>query len=365
MLLPLPHDRPRRVVGCMTGTSLDGLDVAFIEFDGVGINLTVRSIQHAHASLGSLRDDLRRALNTPLSVASFAHLGRELGVLHAETIRRAWPGLLPDLVVAHGQTLMHRPPLSLQLLNPWPIATMLGCAVVSDLRGRLLADGAEGAPITPMADRILYKEHLSTAPFAIVNLGGFANATVLSKDTCVGFDCCPCNHLLDAASRARLGRPFDDGGAVACSGSPDHTIATSIAHDMTRLHREQRSGGTGDESAQDWQPSLNEHTPADHLATLAEAIGIGIALTLRDVQLTRVVLAGGGAHNRAVAAAITRHTKAPTESSDALGVPIEAREAAGMATLGLLAADGVSINFGETSSMTDGQWVFPRRVQGQ
>lgn len=365
MLLPLPLDRPRRVVGCMTGTSLDGLDVAYVEFEGTGVDLTVRSIEHTHASLGSLRNDLRRAIDTPLTVESFAHLSRELGVLHAETIRRAWPALLPDLVVAHGQTLMHQPPLSLQLLNPWPIATMLGCAVVSDLRGRLLADGSEGAPITPIADRILYKEHLTEAPLAIVNLGGFANATVLSLHTCDGFDCCPCNHLLDAASLSRLDTPFDDGGNVASSGSPDPTVAASIAHDIIKLHRENRSGGTNDECSHGWMEHLNHRTPADHLATLAEAIGIGIASTLRDHGIRRVILAGGGAHNRAVTAAIARNTAVPTESSDTFGIPIEAREAAGMAALGLIAADGASIIFGEAPSITDGQWIFPRRVQHQ
>jgi 1,6-anhydro-N-acetylmuramate kinase len=353
----------------MSGTSLDGLDLAYLEITGRKEQLGVESIQHAHVGFGSLGSRLRRALGEALSAAEWSSLAHDLGQLHAEAISSAWPDTRFDLVAAHGQTLYHAPPLSLQLLNPWPIAQTLQVAVVCDLRGADLAAGGEGAPITPYADRVLYRDHIGPEGLAIVNLGGFANATLLTEEIAVGFDCCPCNHLLDAVARKSLGQPFDLDGEAAMGGTPDDELAESLCHTISQLNAEGRSGGTGDEGIElvisEQNNGLDQR---DHLATIADAIARAIAKSLQETPASiRICLAGGGARNAALRRAIQRHCRGEVVLSDQLGVPIEAREAAAMAVLGAMAADGLPVTNAETTGHSStpqraGTWIFPEVV---
>lgn len=366
---PLIHTTPeqqRRIVGCMSGTSLDGLDLACIEITGRGEQIRVDSIQHAHAGFGPLGSRLRSALEESLSAEEWTRLAHDLGELHAQAICSAWPETHLDLVAAHGQTLYHAPPLSQQLFNPWPIAQALQVAVVCDLRSADLAAGGEGAPITPLADRVLYRDHVGPDGLAIVNLGGFANATVLTEETALGFDCSPCNHLLDAVARESLGKPYDLDGETAMEGTPDDARAESLAHTISQLNTEGRSGGTGDEGIElvisEIHTGLDQR---DHLATIADAIARAIARSLPENPASKkICLAGGGARNAALRRAIQRHCHGEVVLSDQLGVPIEAREAAAMAVLGAMAADGLPITNPETTGhistpLRAGLWVLP------
>ena len=363
--IPTTPEGRRRIVGCMSGTSLDGLDIACVEITGHGRELKVDSIQHAHMGFGPLGARLKRALKEPLSAAEWTSLAHDLGQLHAEAICTAWPLTRLDLVAAHGQTLYHAPPLSQQLLNPWPIAQALQVAVVCDLRGADLSAGGEGAPITPYADRVLYGEHIGPEGLVIVNLGGFANATVLTEETAVGFDCSPCNHLLDAVARKSLGQPFDPDGETAMGGTPDDELAESLAHTISQLNAEGRSGGSGDEGIELVISTNTSLDASDHLATIADAIARAIAKSLPQTPASKkICLAGGGARNAALRQAIQRHCRGEVVLSDQLGVPIEAREAAAMAILGAMAADGMPITNPDTTGhistpLRAGLWVLP------
>ena len=352
----------------MTGTSLDGLDLALVSLEGSGMAMRAVSIRHTHVPLGELQGRLRAACTEPLNAEAWARLGHDLGHLHAEAIAAAWPNEPIDLVAAHGQTLFHAPPHSMQLLNAWPIAQAIGCPVVSDLRGADLAAGGQGAPITPIADVILYREHLPEDGMAIVNLGGFANATILHPaklDAPVGFDCCPCNHLLDSAARHLLKQPFDPDGRHAAAGTPDDAMALDLAQAISALRHEERSGGSGDEGFEAAMGTCRTMSSAPHehiLATIADAIGQAVAASLEPHGIRQACLAGGGARNAGLESAIGRHLGTPTQQSGEFGVPIDAREAAAMAILGTLAADGHPITTPASTGRGDlriraGSWV--------
>ena len=367
-LIPPTPDGLRRVVGCMSGTSLDGLDIAKVEITGQGHQLEVVSISHAHVDLGALGPRLTLARDGALSAGAFTSLAYDLGVLHAQTIAQTWPDEPIDLVACHGQTLYHAPPHSLQLINPWPIAHALRAAVVTDLRGHDLAAGGQGAPITPLADRVLYRDHIGSEGLIILNLGGFANLTILPGEhpgTPQGFDCCPCNHLLDAVAREHLGQPYDPGGETAMQGTPVREEAQALAKAISTLNAEGRSGGTGDEGV---ELVLSRNTAlhrSDLLATIVDAIAQAIAMSLQQTPATtRMCLAGGGAHNAALRRAMKRFHQGEVVTSDQLGIPIEAREAAAMAILGALAADGLPITSAEITGhasepLRAGLWTLP------
>ncbi len=132
---------------------------------------------------------------------------RDAALLHVEAVRALGCERL-DLVVAHGQTVYHAPPLSWQLCAPGPIAHALQVPVLCDLRSADIAAGGQGAPITPIADHILFR-HAREAR-AVVNLGGFCNITTLpAGDDATrvrGGDVCACNQVA-GRHRARAGRP--------------------------------------------------------------------------------------------------------------------------------------------------------------
>lgn len=343
----------RLVLGAMTGTSIDGIDLALAEVSGCGLAMSARLVASRSAGLGTLAPRLRAAADQqPITAGELAALARELGELHARESRQ----LLRDagiphihLAAIHGQTVFHRPPTSLQLLNPNPIAAELGCDVVFDLRGHDLALGGEGAPLTPLADWVLYR-----APHAraVVNLGGFANATLLPADdgsaperhvaAIRGADLCACNQLLDRAARAVLDRDFDEGGAAAGSGTRQERAFAELST-LLAPGAGGRSLGTGDELF-GWVDRHRGHmTPADLLATAADAVGSAIGSALAKGGVQEAILAGGGARHARLTKSIGRACGVRVVASDDLGIPSGIRESLGWAVLGALAQDGVDV----------------------
>jgi 1,6-anhydro-N-acetylmuramate kinase len=356
----------RWAIGTMTGTSLDALDASLIRIDGSGLDMRVGIERHVSRDLGDLRVRLRAACDgDPLSAGDLAALALAFGQMHADCAASLAGERRIDLVALHGQTITHAPPVSWQMVNPWPVATRLACAVVSDLRGADLAAGGQGAPITPLADWILFRHR---EPTAVVNLGGFCNITWLPAQTAGpegirGADICPCNHLLDAAAQRALGQPFDRNGAHAMGGQHQATRSHGLDAALARAASAGRSLGTGDE-CRGLIDAMSDLPPADLLATVCGSVGrqIGAAASTSSV---RVILAGGGARNAALVRAIDQSaTGCEVLPSEAVGVPTEARESAEMAILGALAWDGVPITLPAVthrsmSAARAGLWCLP------
>ncbi|MFM1867622.1 MAG: Anhydro-N-acetylmuramic acid kinase [Planctomycetota bacterium] len=355
---PPPRERRRFVVGTMTGTSIDGdLDAALVEITGSGIAMrTEFVVGHSHP-LGDLAADLRRvASQEPLAASAIARIARAFGEAHADALSElcSRAGVSPDLAVLHGQTIFHAPPLTWQLLDPWPVATRLQCRVRYDLRSANTASGGQGAPITPLADFVLFG---STEDLIVMNLGGFINATLVPSrergiEAIRGFDVCACNHLLDRVARTRLGTAFDKDGEAARRGivhesiSRDisHAIAPELADDHRRDSIARRSLGTGDEAAR--LVELTSHlSPSDACRTVADAIADAAVRVILPESVhapARILLAGGSARNQALRAAIAHRTRLPVQTTaESHGIPIHMREAAEIAILGALADDGV------------------------
>lgn len=351
-------DRPPRfIVGTMTGTSIDGdIDAAIVSVHGHGLSLRAPVVACGSFALGPVADDLRRVANQqPMTAGELARIAHEFGVRHAEALAELCDSanVRPDLVVLHGQTVFHAPPFSWQLINPWPVAHRLRCAVRFDLRGANIAAGGQGAPITPLADFILFGH--DTAPTTVLNLGGFANASLIQPRregprAVRGFDLCPCNHLLDRVARTRLGRPFDEDGRAASHGIVDASISAEIAARLRTVssardaNRGPRSLGTGDEGVRAVDLSA-ELSPSDACATVVDALARVLGECLLAAGHTRgdaIVIAGGSARHRTLRESLAFHSGCPVETSEEhSGVPVAMREAVAMAVLGALADDGV------------------------
>ena len=353
--------KPRIVVGTMTGTSIDGLDVAIMEVQGRGLGLSARLLQHGTSPLGPLAPDLRKlAEQVPASTGEIARIAHAFGTLHAEAIcdTLTSAGLTPEdpeLIALHGQTVFHAPPLSWALLDTSPITRRLPCTIVSNLRANDLGAGGQGAPITPLADWILFR---SASPRSIVNLGGFCNVTNLpaaddGPEGITGGDVCPCNHLLDAEARNTLGTPFDQDGAHALQGVVDEALACRIqdAIGSDSAQDFERSLGTGDEMTRALAPLGGLARGEDRLATVVDAVARSIAASLKGA--TDTCFFGGGLRNLALQAALRRHLDHEGIQFKHPSIQPEAREACAMAVLGTIARDGEAITLPAVTGRCD------------
>lgn len=388
----------RLVVGCMTGTSIDGLDVAVVRVTDAGLSMRCELLTHHSRPFGELGAVLRSIASGGRHTASeLADAAWTLGELHAEAIAEALGSRRADLVCMHGQTVTHTPPRSAierdsansractalesgatkplsrgrtwQMLQPAPIAARLRCPVVFDLRAMDVALGGQGAPITPIADWVLCRSSDHTR--AVLNLGGFANATILpaglGPESVCGFDICACNQLLDAIARDRLNAPFDKDGVAASAGRVNEHLLATFIRPLESQARAGRSLGSGDELAACVADSSG--VPARDVARSAcEAIGGVIGRQLASVSEPRridvVYLAGGGAYNPALAGAISRSAGVACQKLDVLGIGLQAREAMCFAVLGALCQDRVPITLPRVTGVpspapVSGAWCFP------
>ncbi len=382
-------DRVRHIIGCMTGTSLDGLDAALVRITGEGLAMRAEFIAMVSRPLGDLADTLRSfASGHAHPPLDFLRAARKLGELHATACAELATGQPVDLVVAHGQTIWHAPRdphghLSWQLFDPWPIVRQLRAPVCYDLRQADLIAGGEGAPITPIADWVMYRSDREHR--AIVNLGGIVNITRLPPNALPedigGGDICAGNIVIDGlVARLFPGNRFDEDGRLSSAGRFRGEIAEILGKEFHSflgqgsLGRETFDAAMIDRLVSRLSPRF---TPQDILVSAIDEIANHVAdLAViqrvgsfdepeRPEPCATVILAGGGVRNptyvdRIRLACQGRHR---VTTSDALGIPIEAREAMAFAVLGALSQDGVPITLpGVTGSTTPGRagaWIHP------
>jgi anhydro-N-acetylmuramic acid kinase len=340
-------------IGLMSGTSLDGVDVALVGFEGDEErperteSLAFRVVPYAA--------DFRARLREACSTATAARLSRidfELGLSFADAVSGilSATGLTPSEVVAigsHGQTIWHDPSGSpgstFQIGEASVVAERTGIPVVADFRVRDVAAGGQGAPLTAYTDRLLFSDQ--TTGRAIQNLGGMGNITALppasSGETPLAFDTGPGVALLDAAvHRLTAGaRSFDEGGELAAAGQVIEEALREWLVDPFFDEPPPRSTGRerfSEARLEEWLTRHARRSPGDLLATLGELTARSIAGSMRWIgfPMDELFLCGGGARNPDLAGRIeARLDPLPVRGLETLGWDPEAREAIAFALL--------------------------------
>ena len=301
-------------IGLMSGTSLDGVDGVLADFSPHGAApLSVRA--HAHRPFPAALAEELMALNTPganeLHRAALA--GNALVAVYAQIV-----GDLLDssgigraavrAIGAHGQTVRHRPRefdgtgYTVQINSPALLAELSGIDVVADFRSRDVAAGGQGAPLVPAFHRALFGR--PGEALAVLNIGGFANLTVLGAEgSTLGFDCGPGNALMDHWCLTHTGRAYDDGGAWAASGRVVEPLLAAMRAEPYFAMPAPKSTGR-DLFNPGWlnkvlSTQAGAMTPGDVQATLAElTAGVCVDDVRARATATRELLVcGGGALN--------------------------------------------------------------------
>ncbi|MSQ20863.1 MAG: anhydro-N-acetylmuramic acid kinase [Betaproteobacteria bacterium] len=291
-------------VGLMSGTSLDGIDAALVDFSAsppclVGSQFVAYPADIRRAAL---------ALNTPgdNELDRAARLSVQLADLYATAVNAllAAEAVPPSDVVAigcHGQTVRHRPELgyTIQLVDPSRLAEGTGIRTVADFRSRDIAAGGQGAPLVPAFHRAWFGSPAMHR--GILNIGGIANITNLPiVGPTTGFDTGPGNLLLDYWAHEQLGTPIDAGGRYSASGAVDKELLATMLADPYFKVRPPKSTGR-DYFNPDWLEAfaISALTPADVQATLCALTARSVADALRRdcAGVVEVFVCGGGAHN--------------------------------------------------------------------
>ncbi|WP_265442764.1 anhydro-N-acetylmuramic acid kinase [Flexivirga meconopsidis] len=340
------------VAGCISGTSIDGIDVAVGEFGGAADGrLTLRALGARTFSWSAqVRRDLLELLPpATTTVEQICRLdvltGREIAAAVSRAIDE-FAGGAADFVVSHGQTVFHwvadgRSQGGLQLGQPAAIVERTGLPVVSDVRSRDIAAGGQGAPLAGTLDVLLLHGMTPVIPRALLNLGGIANVTL--SDGPLAFDTGPANCLIDATIAAATGgkQLYDESGRLAASGKVDRRLLTHLLSEP--YYRLPPPKSTGRELfSGDYVPSGTGLSLPDLVATLTELTAITVAEALRPHGVREVYASGGGVHNPILTARLQHHLGTTgLLTSDRFGLPVDAKEGYLMGLIGYLTWHGI------------------------
>jgi anhydro-N-acetylmuramic acid kinase len=334
-----------RVAGLISGTSLDGIDVAIVDISGRAI-ATV-----AHASISypaALRQRILAASNADTHTGEISRLNFEIGEKFAEALartcrRKQVPLTSVQLIGSHGQTVYHEHRRNtLQLGEGAVIAEHTGIPVVSDFRTADIAAGGAGAPLVPFLDYRAFR-HPRRGRIAL-NLGGIANVTIIppgaKADAVLAFDTGPANMIVDAlAARMTQGRQlYDRNGAIAGTGNIHRALLSRLLDDPYFRKRPPKSAGREQYGAEFIESLLATGLSLpDLIATATCFTASTVALAVRQYTTARpwdLIASGGGVHNATLMEQIASLLPDVTiaRSSD-FRIDVDAKEAIAFALL--------------------------------
>ncbi|THD59661.1 anhydro-N-acetylmuramic acid kinase [Phenylobacterium sp.] len=367
-----------RVLGFMTGTSLDAVDMAVLETDGETISA------FGPAGERKLSDPTRdimlaatkaalawpRGAPEPAIFAQAARAGAEEHFAAAEEFLAAnglkWSDL--DLIGMHGQTVLHERPQAgrvgrtAQLGDAGFLARKAGVPVAHDFRTADVAAGGEGAPLAPIYHLARAKASGLAPPLAVLNIGGVANVTFWSGgEDIAAFDTGPGNGMIDLMVQARGAGRFDDGGKYASVGRAHEGVLAGLLGHPYFQAPPPKSLDRFDFSLEPLEPLELEDAAATLVAFMAEAVRLGFQMMGQTP--TELIVCGGGRHNPQIMRALQARLPMPVKTAEAHGWRGDSIEAEAFAYLAARTARGLPISFPKTTGvprpMTGGRIVQP------
>ena len=346
----------KTAVGVISGTSMDGIDVAMLRSDGeerveAGIGFSVDYSRDLARELHAVAADPARA------EGELAELEREVTDAHVAAVEKflgkcGTPRAAIDCVGFHGQTVLHAPERSLtrQLFDGARAARQLGMDVVCDFRSADMRAGGQGAPFAPV-----YHAAIAASldrPLMVLNWGGVGNVTYLGPDgAIVAFDTGPANALIDDFVRARRGASHDANGALAASGTVNRRLLETWLQDayfgrpapksLDRNHFRSLTAGVDDLSDADGAATLTAFT--------VEATAAALQVTGAEPSLWLVT--GGGRKNGALMAGLEQRLGVPVRSIEAIGYDGDQLEAQLFGYLAIRSRRGLPLSFPTTTGV--------------
>jgi anhydro-N-acetylmuramic acid kinase len=368
-----------RAVGLMSGTSVDGVDVAVVDIRDTTVQLVAFDVFPYRPALRG--EILRLCHPDSARLDRICHLNHVLGEVFAEAIIKLCRqrGIILDsidLIGSHGQTVWHQPQggryrgrtvrSTLQIGEPSVITQRTGITTVADFRPRDMAAGGQGAPLVPYADYVLFRDPKICR--AVQNIGGIANVTFLppacTSNDIMAFDTGPGNMAIDGVMRlvSRAKRLYDRGGAMAARGDINESFLDEMLQHPFLRRRPPKSTGREEfgRSYCEWlyrESQRRALTPADTVATVTAFTARTIADAYRrflPAMPDEMILCGGGTHNRTLVHMLRQELAVATvRTTDEFGIGVDAREAVSFAILAWATIRGIANNVPVATGATE------------
>jgi anhydro-N-acetylmuramic acid kinase len=345
----------------MSGTSMDGIDLAIVETDGEtrvrrGPRSTVAYPEAFRRRLRQALADAEAMVRRDERPGSLAAIEAELTERHAEAVlrfvgdRMLQPAAI-DIIGFHGQTVLHRPAqrLTVQLGDGPRLARLTGIDVAYDLRAADVAAGGQGAPLVPAYHRALAADR-PERPIAFLNIGGIANLTWLGADgELIAFDTGPGNALIDDWMLARTGKALDPGGATAAAGRVEERVLAGLMGQPYFARPPPKSLDRGSFS----RAPVEALALADGAATLVAFTAAAAEASLAHLPaLPRLwIVTGGGRLNLALMAALRQRLGSAVVTAEAAGFDGDSMEAEAWGFLAVRVAAGLPLTFPGTTGV--------------
>ncbi|WP_413709564.1 anhydro-N-acetylmuramic acid kinase [Rhizobium sp. Rhizsp82] len=358
----------RTAIGLMSGTSMDGIDVALLRTDGDGF--VERGPFLGVSYDPAFRERLKTALEQAKAIKNrqerpgdLAAIERELTQRHAAAVREflqqnAMEAGAIDVLGFHGQTVLHRPDeaLTVQIGDGALLARETGIATVYDMRANDMVHGGQGAPLVPAYHAAL-AANISNAkmPVCFVNIGGISNLTYVGADgTVIAYDSGPGNTLIDQWVEAHAGVPFDQGGMIASEGHVVSELAERYLASPFFTAAKRRSLDRNDFLP----PQGREAELADGARTLAYVAAASIIKSAGHLPVTPAlyVICGGGRLNRVIMrdlAQLAAEHQATVISAEEAGFNGDAMEAEAWAYLAVRSLEGLPLTYPGTTGVRE------------
>ncbi len=351
-----------RAVGLMSGTSMDGVDVALIETDGQDhlICGAISSLDYSADDRALLRQALKEArplLDRASRPGVLARAEAMITRRHGEAVQSflRQNGLKPesiDVIGFHGQTVLHRPEkkLTIQIGDGPALARLIGCPVVYDLRAADVAAGGQGAPLVPVFHQALVRAAGLSLPVAVLNIGGVANLTLVREGADpLACDTGPGNALLDDLMLEKTGTPMDRNGETAAKGRVNEgVLAKLLDHEFFR----QPPPKSLDRNA--FSRALVEGLSlSDAAATLTAftAASIGTLFPHLQAKPALLVVCGGGARNPVLMQFLEQRLPCRVVAAESLSWDSGAMEAQAFAYLAVRSVKNLPLSFATTTGV--------------
>src|SRR5690606_28398229 len=343
-----------RAIGLMSGTSMDGIDVAMLETDGervtaFGPRITLPYASDLRSALAALVGDPQRAEHDPATA-----LEAELTDAHADAVHAllAEAGIRAadiDLIGFHGHTVLHRPErrLTRQIGDGARLADATGIDVVADMRSADVAAGGQGAPLAPLFHRARAAE--LPQPLAVLNLGGVGNVTWLDGERVIAFDTGPGNALIDDWVLRHTGEPCDRDGRLAAAGAVQPAVLSRLLENGYFDRAPPKSLDRNDFSA----APVEGLPPEAGAATLTAFTASSVARALPHLPAApaRWLVTGGGRHNPVLMRMLAAELAVPVEPVEAVGWDGDAMEAQAFAFLAVRSRRGLPLSLPSTTGV--------------
>jgi anhydro-N-acetylmuramic acid kinase len=356
-----------KVIGLMSGTSLDGMDAALLGTDGEdvarpGPALTMPYDRETRALLAAALVSARDVAEGAPVPHSIRDAERLLTEAHAEAVKALLQkaGLVASqvaLIGFHGQTILHRPAQhwTWQIGDGALLARLTGIDVINDFRSADVKAGGQGAPLVPLYHAVLARgaalaSKASLAPpLVLVNIGGVANVTYISGDLVLAFDTGPGNAPIDDWMHTHSGKPVDEDGAFAATGKVNDAALDAMLANPFFDQKPPKSLDRMDFGTE----AVRELSPADGAATLTAFTAASIAKARQHFPepATTWIVCGGGRHNKTLMAMLKARVNAPVIAAEETGWNGDTMEAEAFAYLAMRSKKGLPLSLPTTTGV--------------